>query len=557
MATLRQVERGTVSLPAATASVTATLSTTLLDTSKALLIFSYQPAAPRSDRGAVRGVITNTTTLTFDRGSATSAPAITIEYQVVEWTAGVTVQRGSTSMVSVTSVDVTIASVNTAKAFVLLGGEATGLGNWIGSTFVGASLTSGTNLHLERWSQNTSAIDVAWQVVEYDGCTVQSGSIAALSTEGSKTATVTSVDTTQSWLLMSYANNSSVSTAIGEKLWRGAVTNSTTLTFTREATAASGAAATLWWFLVEFTDATTVQRGQLAFTSESSKTATLTAVATSRAVVIGAGNMSTMGSTPKVDVADPSVTTFQLTLTNSTTLTAARGATGSNGTLEWYAIEFPSAVTTIAPGGIASAEAFGAARADLTVHGSGLGTAEAFGAASVGLGVSVGGIASAEAFGSLALGLGAAPVGIASTETFGTASLALGVSLTGIASAEAFGVHTVGVPALVITPSGIVSAEIFGTASLVQSWRFTPPTLTFGRVPHGRWIPPYVRELLEHVPAVQRGKNVHIKAGQVFTEGTQDDHLAADYVYLGARSYVIGKVERDILVAAGYVVESG
>lgn len=346
MATLRQIERGTVTLPSATASVTKTLTTTLLDTNKTLLLFSYQPSTSRSDRGLVRGVVTNTTTLTFDRGSATSAPAITVEYQVVEWTAGVTVQRGVTAMTAISSTDVTVNTRDLTKSFVVMAGVLSAATNFIGSSIVGGWLTTSTNLHLQKGATGSGTFDVAWQIIEYDACSVQADRITAASTDATRTATVTAVNLAKSWLVLNFETNAGTSAQIGDRLWRGELTNTTTLTFTREVAPASGAGGTLGWQLVEFTDATSVQRGQLAFTTESSKTATLTSVDTTRAIVSAAGYMNTMGSTPKIDVADPTVTCFQLTLTNATTLTAARGATTQNGTLQWFAVEFPSAGAT-------------------------------------------------------------------------------------------------------------------------------------------------------------------------------------------------------------------
>ncbi len=81
---IRQVDRGSVNLTDA-GPVTDTLGTTLTDTAKALLIFSFS-CDSTSAEGAVipvRGVITNTTTLTFTRGK--TGGTTTIEWQVIEY----------------------------------------------------------------------------------------------------------------------------------------------------------------------------------------------------------------------------------------------------------------------------------------------------------------------------------------------------------------------------------------------------------------------------------------------------------------------------------------
>lgn len=123
-----------------------------------------------------------------------------------------------------------------------------------------------------------------------------------------------------------------------------------------------------------------------------------------------------------------------------------------------------STAQTVSPTGIASVEAFGAARVDLSVTATGIASGEAFGTARVDLTVTPTSIGSAEAFGATSVALVVSPSGIASGEVFGTASLALNIHATGIVSGEAFGTPTVDDGTLTIFPSGIASAEAFGTA---------------------------------------------------------------------------------------------
>src|SRR5207249_3717627 len=96
------------------------------------------------------------------------------------------------------------------------------------------------------------------QIVQYDQCQVQSGDLNFNSGQGSLSATVTSIDPAKSWLMYSTGNTGGTVSNIGEDNLRGLVTNATTITLDRSLTTGS---ADLTWYLVTFTDATTVQNG--------------------------------------------------------------------------------------------------------------------------------------------------------------------------------------------------------------------------------------------------------------------------------------------------------
>ena len=71
------------------------------------------------------------------------------------------------------------------------------------------------------------------------------------------------MNTAKSWLIYSYETTPDSIPDIGQYLVRGQLTNPTTLTFDRSNTGTVGL--TLTWYLVEFTDASTVQSGSQAF----------------------------------------------------------------------------------------------------------------------------------------------------------------------------------------------------------------------------------------------------------------------------------------------------
>lgn len=137
---------------------------------------------------------------------------------------------------------------------------------------------------------------------------------------------------------------------------------------------------------------------------------------------------------------------------------------------------------TISPTGIASAEAIGSARLDLTIAAQAIAGAEAFGSASVALAggaqtASPSAIASSEAFGAARLDLTVSAASIASTEAFGVARADQTVSPSAIASGEAHGAATMG---LEIVPTAITSAEAFSAATVINAG-----TLALSGIPSG------------------------------------------------------------------------
>lgn len=122
-------------------------------------------------------------------------------------------------------------------------------------------------------------------------------------------------------------------------------------------------------------------------------------------------------------------------------------------------------IQSIAPSGIASAEAFGTASLERSIAGTGITSAEAFGTASLERSIAGTGIASAEAFGTASIesAVSINGTGIPSEEAFGSSTLDLYLDGTGATSGEAFGSPTLD---LYLDGTGIASEEAFGTASL-------------------------------------------------------------------------------------------
>ncbi len=251
-----------------------------MTTSQAFLVFSARANNNSPTNVQVSGQITNSTTITFSRSG--TAGAVAIEWYVAELTSGVSVQRGSANQTA-TTVNVTLTSVTTSKSFPIVTHRTTG-STFSTNDFPRARITSSTNLELTVDAVDTGGY-TEWQVVEYTDSSVQTGDVSFLTTDSSKTATTTSASTTKSWLIYTYKTADGTAADIGQKLVRGAITDSTTLTFDRDNT---GQTIDLTWFLVEFTDGTTVQKGSQSFTSsETQKDVTITGVDTTWAIAAG------------------------------------------------------------------------------------------------------------------------------------------------------------------------------------------------------------------------------------------------------------------------------
>lgn len=340
-ATLKSVQSGTTTIPVNSNSQTVTI--TSVDTTKAFLVFSVTTDEAKPNISEVRGQITNATTLTFNRSVINNTPVAKIAWYVAEFTSGVSVQRGSVAM-DVTTKNVTITGVTTSRSFPIISYESKS-GNYDATVFIKAKITSSTNLEISNQQADANAT-VEWQVVDFTGASVQTGDIAFANGDSSKTATLSpSITTSNSWLIYTYNSVTGTKDDNSQKFTRGLITNSTTLTFDR---ANTGQSMNLTWYLVEFTDGTTVQQGSQNFTSsDTQKNVTITSVSTTKSLAAG-GYFMRGGKTPYTATGNPGVVYFTLELTSSTNLQITRAITGSaTADIGWYVVTFNSTLSLV------------------------------------------------------------------------------------------------------------------------------------------------------------------------------------------------------------------
>ncbi len=334
---LDDIQKGTAVLNTGSSSVTATIAA--VDPTKAFLTYTLRGDDGTPSNITVNGVLTNPTTVTFSRVG--TGATVTIEWSIVEFVSGVTVQRGAEFIGSGGPVNVAISPVDRSRSFVL--SNVAGEGNTFGEDdFARATLTSSTNLRIDIGSGLGST--VAWQVIQYNDATVQRGTTSLASGDASRSATVAAVDTTTSWLVYSHSTDNGSSSDIGQKLVRGIVTNGTTLTFDRSST---GQAMDVSWELIEFTDATTVQRDNAAFSGAATTVnASITSVDPSRS--IGVGGYDLFGGRSAYTSNDnPGVGWFTTRLTTATNLQVRRDAALATADLGWSVIHWPGPAAPI------------------------------------------------------------------------------------------------------------------------------------------------------------------------------------------------------------------
>ena len=234
MATIKSVQSGIVTIADNSASGTyATL--TPVATDKAFLMFSvrHNDASIQDCRDSkVRGILTNSTTVTFDRAGAASGQGIcVVSWFVIEYTSGVTVQRGTVDGINATTHNVTLEkAVTLSQSWPIVSeqGQTTYSYGWADT--VQAEITDTTNLALTV-SGDASSHEFAWQVIDYTGASVQKSTKDLANTDNVQTSTITSVTMAQTFLQGSYYQGT-VDEIYSGQWWSAYLSADDTITYT-------------------------------------------------------------------------------------------------------------------------------------------------------------------------------------------------------------------------------------------------------------------------------------------------------------------------------------
>lgn len=328
-----------------TAIGTKTVTISAVDTTKSFLTFTVRSAGNEPEDSRVLGSLASSTTLTFQRnGDNASPPTITIEWSVVTYSCGVSVQRGTVAQNGTTTIDVPITAVDTTASFVLGTSvpDTTAL-TYGGNDLVAYELTSSTNLRISTDTEATlGAASFGWQVITFsDPGDIDVQTVSATLGAGTGTTTValsSPVDLASTFILASpYANPAG--TEMGERTIRARLVDASTVEVYRAVTTESIVARIQ---VVTLNDGTLVQRGLVTMSPGTSvATASLSPVDTSRSTafttVMEPGSLSG-GSTSYTADDVVGEASAAVTLPSSTSVSLRRNASLGTATFAWQVV---------------------------------------------------------------------------------------------------------------------------------------------------------------------------------------------------------------------------
>ena len=278
-----------------------------------------------------------------------SPAAINIQWYVVTFGSGVTVQRGETTQ-SLTSKNVAITAVGAlTRAFVLWSKTAvnTDLG-WDADDPVIGELTTTTNLQFRSTTANAGHI-IAWQVVEFTNAAdinVQKGNTTLTGATLTTNVTLgTAVNLAKTFVLVGAQTTNGTGPDIGAKLVRARLVNSTTLTIDRAAGTTSDVTQVTYQ-VVELKDNSRVWSGNANFAAGVSQTTGLMGnplVNLQRAVAFistqnGGGQNGGSSAYIGDDIVGVSAVTASITAQDTVTLT--RDNTVAAADAAWFVVQF-------------------------------------------------------------------------------------------------------------------------------------------------------------------------------------------------------------------------
>jgi hypothetical protein len=275
-----------------------------------------------------------------------------MEWYVVTYACGITVQRGEVSQAT-TTIDIPISSVgSTSQAFVTWSKTPTASDGSFGNNDpVVSELTSPTNLQF-RVNSATATHIIAWQVIAFDNpadVNVQSGTTSLLGTATSTTATLSpAVDVTKTFVLASYRTAGS-GPDIGAMMLRAELTNSTTITLQRWISGSPDDMTEISWQAIELKEGSTVQRGTQGFNaSVGQQDIAINPVDTAKAYAFGsvqAGSGQNVGRSNYAgdDIIGTGSFTAEL---SPNQLTLTRDSTLGDANVGWFVVHWSSAPPT-------------------------------------------------------------------------------------------------------------------------------------------------------------------------------------------------------------------
>ncbi|MCP3854940.1 MAG: signal peptidase I [Actinomycetia bacterium] len=328
-----------------TAVGSQTAAIAAVDPAASFLLFSVRSASGEPDESQVLGRLVDSTTVEFVRQSdAGSPPAIDIEWSVVEYACGVSVQRGVLAGDGTSQIDVPITGVDPSSSFVV-GSSAPSAGSTdhdADDLYIFDQVADDTLQIRTAGSPIPVGHQLAWQVVSFVG----GGDLAAQTVTttltpglGSDTLALGApVDPTSTFLLASTATTST-GPEIGERMVRVRLLDSTTVEVSRQVVSESIEVSVQ---VIELGDGSTVRHGIVDLSpAETSAAVTIAPVDLSRSVAISTvmvPGSSSGGSTDQTADDVLGEGSVAVDLVDAATVNLTRTPSGSNASFAWQVI---------------------------------------------------------------------------------------------------------------------------------------------------------------------------------------------------------------------------
>ncbi len=265
---IKSVQSG-VAVSSVNGAVTVPISQVSM--SKSFLIFNARHNSERPVGSEIRGRIATPTSLEFFRVTNESSPVpITVQWYVVEYYSGVSVQRGEIPSQSSTSMNVGIAPVgNVSQAFVTWSKTPFDADvDWSSDDPIIGELTSTSNLQFRVYGANAGHT-IWWQVIEFTDpkdIDVQRGlitSMTGISTSANATLT-TPVDLNRTFVLAGFTTEG-LGIDVGARMLRAQLMDPTTVMIDRSISGFQDNITEISWQAIELKDGSRVLAGSENF----------------------------------------------------------------------------------------------------------------------------------------------------------------------------------------------------------------------------------------------------------------------------------------------------
>lgn len=339
---LSAVTKSSVTMATNESSKTVNVS---VNASKTILLFSVSHDEDQPECGLIAGNLNSGgTQITFRRGSSFCNNSATIQYSLVEFSSGVTVQRGvlADGNGDAPKVATLNSAVDVTKSFPIIS-MYTDFSAYNSDDFAEADITDENTLTV-RLNNAHSQTQVEWQVVEFDDAVIHTDQVQIGSGSTSQSAdTASNFDIAKSWLMFTYRTTVDPADPASEAV-RGAITDNNTLTFDRNA---SGTTIDITYYVVEFTNDTLVDYGTLSFANTTATDTDTISITDASKAVITAGGLYYSGGKGSFNSDDNfGHTQAALTITNTTTVSGTRGGTSGTADMDYFVVQFDDSIAS-------------------------------------------------------------------------------------------------------------------------------------------------------------------------------------------------------------------